>query len=163
MWRTFSPLSKLPPTFRAQTSQQESPESCSMVLSTSKQRQTRPFIPTLPPAFCKDEGAQNKAASTKDGRDPEKCPQDSGVRSCPSPWSKATRTYTAAPTLEVKNQSQMSLLSPCEGKGLSKRGQVWAVPPPTAQNQDTFKHTDNKLRLGKKDVSLYNIYIYICI
>lgn len=62
---TFSPLGKLPPTFRAQTSQQESPESCSVVLSTSKQRQTRPFIPTLPPAFCKEEGARNKAASTK--------------------------------------------------------------------------------------------------
>lgn len=28
---------------------------------------TRPFIPTFPPAFCKEKGAQNKAASTKGG------------------------------------------------------------------------------------------------
>lgn len=91
--------------------------------------------------------------------DPEKCPQDSGLYSCPLLWSKATRTRTAAPMLEEKNQSQMSILSPCERKGLSKSRQVWATPPTTAQTRDTFKSTDNKLRLKlKKSASI--IYLY---
>lgn len=68
----------------------------------------------------------------------------------------------AAPKLEEEDQSQTSVSSPCERKGLSKRGQVWDAPPSTAQTRDTFKSTDNKLRLEKKKVSCI-IYIYICI
>lgn len=71
--------------------------------------------------------------------------------------------HGCAQKLEEENQSRTSVSPPCERKGLSKRGQVWDAPPSTAQTRDTFKSTDNKLRLEKNKVSMYNIYLYMYI
>lgn len=72
----------------------------SYLLSTSKQRQTGPFF-----LLSHLLSARKKIHKTvlhpqkMEVKDPEKCPQDSGICSCPPPWSKATRTFTVAPML----------------------------------------------------------------
>lgn len=84
---------KLSPLFRTLTSRQESPESCSVVLSTSKQRPTRPFFPLSHLLSAGKKVHKTMLHPRKmEVKDPEKCTQDSGICSCPPPWSKATRT-----------------------------------------------------------------------